>query len=211
MNSATPPTEPESYLTLAGRAEAELKIQRSRFLALVCPVADEKSARDVIAQMERQHHDSRHVCYAWRLGHGDDLCEIRSDCGEPSGSAGEPILNALRHVGVTNVVAVVARWFGGVKLGTGGLGRAYRDTAARALEQAPTRIVRLGKEGDVTFPYSLQKTISRLIAKYDGETLAEKYAEEVAWRVWLPRSAWPAFADEVTEITAGRIRPRAED
>lgn len=210
MNAQERDQPPESFLTLAGRGEAELKVQRSRFLGLAAPAADEQAARAVVAEIENRHHDCRHVCYAWRLGWGDDLREIRSDAGEPSGSAGEPILGALRHAGVTDAVAVVARWFGGVKLGTGGLGRAYRDTAAEALAAAPVRTVRIGLEGELTFPYSLQKSIGKLVEGHRGRIAAEDYGAEVTWRVWLPTAAWDAFGAQVEELSAGRIRPRAE-
>ncbi len=207
----SPDGSPDSYTTLADRGEAETKVQRSRFLALVAPATDEQQARAAIAEMESRHHDCRHVCYGWRLGHGAELREIRSDAGEPSGSAGEPILGALRHAGVTDAVAVVARYFGGVKLGTGGLGRAYRDAAAEALANAPTRIIRLGRRGELAFPYSMQKTIRHLLERREGRIDEESYGEQVRWRVWLPLAAWDGFEAEVREASAGQTKPRALD
>ena len=115
--------QPDSYDTLGDTGRFEQKIQRSRFLAEAWPADTEDAARTVIADMRRRYHDARHVCHAWRLGHGESMVEIRNDDGEPSGTAGEPILLAIRGAGLTETVVAVARYFGGVKLGTGGLGR----------------------------------------------------------------------------------------
>jgi len=206
-----PPADADAFLTLAAAGEAELKVQRSRFMAYVLPAADEAAARAAIAEVARRHHDCRHVCHAWRLGRGADTVEVRSDAGEPSGSAGEPILGALRQAGVTDAVAVVARWFGGVKLGTGGLGRAYRDAAAAALAAAPRREVRLGRRGELRLAYEQQKTLRRLIEEHDGRLEHEDFAADVTWRIWLPLSRWEPFAAALVEVTAGRTKIRALD
>lgn len=203
--------EGPGYDTLAAPATAELKVQRSRFLAEVHPAADEAAARAVVADMAKRHHDARHVCFAWRLGPDDDRTEHRSDAGEPSGSAGEPILNALRQAEVSDAVAVVVRWFGGVKLGTGGLGRAYRDTAAAALEGARRRRIRLGGEVELAFPYSLQKTVGHLLDQHGGRPVNEAYAEGVVWRVWLPAHTLAAFRAAAEDAGQGRLQTKTPD
>ncbi len=195
----------DSILTLAGPASAELKVQRSRFLARTAPAGDEQAARAVVAAMTRQYHDCRHVCYAWRLGREPAVAEIRNDAGEPSGTAGGPILKAIRQAGLTDCVTVVARYFGGVKLGTGGLSRAYGDAARAALDGAPRRTVLLGHDFVCRFPYSLQKTVAHLLAAHDGRTTNENYAQDIEWEIWLPNSRWPAFAAALREATAGAV------
>ncbi len=198
-------TEGPSYDTLSSPGAAETKVQRSRFLAEVHPAANEKEARAFLDAMTRRHHDARHHCFAWRLGHGPNLIEFRSDAGEPSGSAGEPILNALRQADVTDTVAVVARWFGGVKLGTGGLGRAYRQAATEALDQAPRKRVFLGTDLKLQFPYPLQKTASHLLEAHGGHKLAEQYDQAVTWTVWLPDHRVEDFVVIVLDAGRGKL------
>jgi uncharacterized YigZ family protein len=143
---------PDSYTTLAAAGAADLKVRRSTFLAMAAPAADDGAARAVVEELRRRHHDARHVCSAWRLGRGAGLREQRHDDGEPSGTAGEPILQAIRGLDLTDAVVAVVRYFGGVKLGTGGLARAYAAAAQAALAAAPRRTVRLGRRGRLTFP-----------------------------------------------------------
>lgn len=123
------------YRTIASRVEAELEVSRSRFLTIAEPVADESQARDVIAAVRAEHRSAGHHCTAFVLG-ADGATTRTNDDGEPSGTAGHPMLTALKGEGVTFTVAVVARWFGGVKLGTGGLSRAYGEAVHLALADA---------------------------------------------------------------------------
>lgn len=199
---------PDSYLTLADVGRAETKVQRSRFLALAAPAQGEDEARTVLEDMARQYHDCRHVCYAWRLGTAPTTQENRNDAGEPSGTAGEPILAAIRKSDLVDVVVVVARYFGGVKLGTGGLQRAYGQAAALALDQAPTREVLLGREFSVCFPYPFQKTLRHLVDGARGRIRTEDYAGSVTWTVWAPHSTWDGLAAAVIEASAGTVALR---
>jgi uncharacterized YigZ family protein len=202
------PSDPDVFRTLAGRGDAETRIQRSRFLAEAGPAADAESARAFVADLAARHHGCRHVCHAWRLGVGAGLTELRSDGGEPAGTAGEPILAAIRQAGVTDAVVAVARYFGGVKLGTGGLARAYGEAAALALTAAPRREIRLGRRYRLDFPYAHQKTLAHLLQRHGGHVVAEEYGAAVAWRVWLPVAAGDGFVADVIAATAGGIRPR---
>lgn len=134
-----------AYTTLSGPAEAEVEAKRSRFLAHLAPAADEEAARAVIDAARRAHHDARHHCSAFVLG-PDARVERSNDDGEPAGTAGAPMLEALRAAGLSDVVAVVTRWFGGTLLGTGGLIRAYSDAVTAALAEADARGLRVRRE-----------------------------------------------------------------
>ena len=151
MDSPAPPAGgPVACTVLAAGALAEdgwvvheEEVRRSRFLAVLARTPDEEAARAVVATLRRRHHDARHVCSAWILGPGRRRMRSNDD-GEPAGTAGVPMLEALslRDTGggatdLTDVTAVVVRWFGGVKLGAGGLVRAYSDAVSRALDAAP--------------------------------------------------------------------------
>lgn len=122
----------EEYETIAGRVDTEIEISRSRFLTRLERVEDEASARDVIAAVRAEHPRARHHCSAFVLGH-DSRVQRSNDDGEPSGTAGAPMLDALTSSGLSDVVAVVTRYFGGVLLGAGGLTRAYRASVADAV------------------------------------------------------------------------------
>ncbi|GAA1964816.1 hypothetical protein GCM10009817_00720 [Terrabacter lapilli] len=137
MTGPTPstPSRPLRYLTLAAPATAELEVRRSRFICDVAPASSEEAARAFVEQVRSTSRDARHHCTAYVLG--ADGATLRSnDDGEPSGTAGAPMLDVLRGRGLTDVVAVVTRWFGGTLLGTGGLIRAYGDAVSLALDGA---------------------------------------------------------------------------
>ncbi len=199
------PHLPDEFQTLAGLGESEIKVQRSRFLGFAAPVPDEAAARGLLADLTRRFHDARHHCSAWRLGRPPSVQEVRNDAGEPSGTAGEPILGALRKAGVTEAACVVVRYFGGIKLGTGGLARAYGDAAAAAVEAAGTRTILLGRLFRLRFPYPQQKTVSRLLAQHGGRIVQEEFGADVRWVVWLPHSRWRGFASALTEATAAAV------
>ncbi|HEV2846885.1 MAG TPA: YigZ family protein, partial [Thermoanaerobaculia bacterium] len=124
-----------SYLAPGGEARAEIREKGSRFLAVAGPAADEAAARELLASLEREFSDATHQCWAWRLG--EPPRERSADAGEPAGTAGMPILQVLRGAGLSAVMAVVVRWFGGTKLGKGGLARAYAAAAREALQALP--------------------------------------------------------------------------
>ena len=202
----SPAQPPDSYLTLGDAATAEIKIQRSRFIGVASPAADEQDARRFITEQAKRFHDSRHVCHGWCLGIPPERSENRNDDGEPSGTAGEPILTEIRKRDLSQVVVVVVRYFGGVKLGTGGLARAYGQAAAEALEAAPVHEVLEGRTFVVEFPYSRQKTLGHLLDRHAGKVLQEDYGAAVGWTIWLPHSRWQAFAAALTETTAGTVQ-----
>ena len=124
------------YRVPAARASAELREKGSRFLAVVVPVGDEAAAEQALAALAREHRDASHLCWAWRLG--PTARERSHDAGEPHGTAGVPILQVLRGRELADALVAVVRWFGGVKLGKGGLARAYAAAAAAALDVVPT-------------------------------------------------------------------------
>jgi uncharacterized YigZ family protein len=126
-----------TYLTVARDATAEVEDRGSRFLCTLRRVADEDAARDLVAALRREHWDARHHCSAFVLGPGGTL-QRSSDDGEPAGTAGAPMLEVLKGAGVSDVTAVVSRWFGGTLLGAGGLVRAYGDAVRAALAEAGT-------------------------------------------------------------------------
>jgi uncharacterized YigZ family protein len=143
----------DSYKTIAAKSEGLFKDKGSRFVAYAFPVTTEDEIREHLVQVKKEHHSARHHCYAWRLGAEEPAFRIH-DGGEPSSTAGKPILGQLIHFEVTNVLLVVVRYFGGVLLGTGGLINAYRSAAADALSNAEiiTKIIK--KKFRLKFSYN---------------------------------------------------------
>ncbi len=164
----------DTYKTLASPGEAVFTEKRSRFLAFALPVANEEEAKSRVAELRKKFYDARHVCYAYALGF--DASQTRSnDDGEPSGSAGKPILGQLRSFGVTFTLVAVVRYFGGVKLGTGGLAVAYKTAAAEALEAAviEERIVTTALRFAV--PYADADTAMRFVREEGADITLREY------------------------------------
>lgn len=203
---APPPRamDTERYTTLAGEQRHEVpKIKGSRFLATVAPAASDDEARAVVARVRKEHHDARHHAWAYRLGPGAERFRW-SDDGEPGGSAGKPILQALEGRNLTDTVAVVTRWFGGTKLGVGGLVRAYGGAAAAALDLAPVRVVTRTRCIVLAYPYSCSSPVKALLDEFDLVPSGATYAESVRLVIDVPLSRADAFAAAFVDRTAGR-------
>ena len=150
------------YLTLAEPSEAKYTEKMSKFLAFAHPVESTEEAKAVIAGYARKYHDARHVCWAYMLG-SDRKEFLSSDNGEPSGTAGKPILGQINSFGLTNVLIIVVRYFGGIKLGTSGLIAAYREAARLAIEAAEIIEGRDMTTLSLTFPYLAMNDVMKLV------------------------------------------------
>lgn len=154
------------YLTIAAPAEAQYTEKRSRFLAFALPVRDAAEARAAVADLQRRYHDARHVCWAYMLGSArTDF--LSNDNGEPSGTAGKPILGQINSLGLTDVLVAVVRYFGGIKLGTSGLIVAYRTAARMALEAAPAVVRHDMARITFHFPYAAMNDAMKLTRDFD--------------------------------------------
>ena len=142
----------DEYRSIAAPSEGLFKDNGSRFLALAYPVETEEQVKEIVAGLKKQYHDARHHCFAYRLGYKADVWRA-SDDGEPSGSAGRPILGQIDSLGLSDILVVVVRWFGGIKLGIPGLIRAYKTSTADALSQATVVTKLAGKDFRVRFEY----------------------------------------------------------
>ncbi len=162
-----------AYAAPAGESRAEIREKGSVFLAAIGPAADEAAARALLAGLEREFPDATHHCWAWRLG--SPPRERSADAGEPAGTAGMPILQVLRGAGLSDVMAVVVRWFGGTRLGKGGLARAYAAAAREALQGLPVlRKVPTARLA-VEVPYEKVGAVKRLLRPPEIELEAEEY------------------------------------
>ena len=158
------PRNDDTYLTLAGRSDGLYKVKGSKHFSYAFPVTSEEDIKNCLEVIKLAHHTARHHCYAWRLGY--DASRYRTnDDGEPSNTAGPPILGVLKSNSLTNVLVVVVRYFGGTKLGVGGLIDAYRTAAAYAIEEGTivekTRI----KTYVITYPYVRMGDVMSLLKR----------------------------------------------
>ncbi|WP_300114219.1 YigZ family protein [Duncaniella sp.] len=150
------------YLTIASQSEAAFREKMSRFISFAIPVTTAAEAKEYVALYTNEYHDARHVCWAYMIG-SDRKEFLSSDNGEPSGTAGKPILGQINSFGLTNIVIIVVRYFGGIKLGTSGLIAAYREAARLAIEAA--EIIE-GKDMTTlsfTFPYLAMNDVMKLL------------------------------------------------
>lgn len=164
------------FLTIAHPGEATVREKMSRFLAFALHAASAEEARETVARYANEYHDARHVCWAYMVG-ADRMTYLSSDNGEPSGTAGKPILGQINSLGLTDVVVIVVRYFGGIKLGTSGLIAAYREAARLALEDAGTAEGREMTSLSLTFPYMAVNDVMRLVKGYaasDPLTVADQ-------------------------------------
>lgn len=195
-----------SYLTVARTADVEVEVKRSRFLGHVERVDDEEQARAVVERARREHWDARHHCSAFVLG-PDALVQRSNDDGEPSGTAGAPMLEVLRGREVTDVVAVVTRWFGGVLLGAGGLVRAYSDAVRAALDEAGTVERRLSALFDVPAAHADAARLENDLRSRGLTVLGTDYGASALLHVAVPAGEADGFAPLVAALTSGASTP----
>jgi uncharacterized YigZ family protein len=196
----------DAYRTLASQGSARLTRQRSRFLAFVEPAATVDEVEGRLATFRRQYHDATHVCHAYRCRADLGIIARADDAGEPSGSAGAPILQQLEAADLVDVLAVVVRYFGGVKLGIGGLIRAYGAVTAAALSEA-SRIERhLEVALRIRFPIDVNAAVLRAIHRHGARVLDIRYDSEGEATVTVLPSRATLFADSLCEETGARAR-----
>lgn len=187
------------YQTLAAPSQGIIREKMSKFIAFAVPVDSAEAARDVIARITNEYHDARHVCWAYMIG-ADRKQFLSSDNGEPSGTAGKPILGQINSFGLTNIVIAVVRYFGGIKLGTSGLIAAYREAARTAIEAGEIIDVHEMARIEFTFPYLAMNDVMRL-AKADGiRIVAQDFDNTCRMKVEVRLDDAPAFTSRFAAI-----------
>lgn len=183
----------DARLVLERPGRGKLLERASRFLAFASPAESPDQAAGEIARLRREYHDATHVAFAWKVGLRDTGHRRSSDAGEPPGTAGKRIAAAIDSAGVTDTVVVVVRYFGGTKLGTAGLVRAYHEVAARALQAAGRRSVYDAVAVVVTCPYKSVGALLRLLHPPEVLLVEERFGEECVFRLLVHRARLPAF------------------
>ena len=188
-------------LTILKNGMAEFTVQRSRFIANAAAVKSEDESRAFLARIRKEHYDARHCCSAWILG-ADGARQKSSDDGEPGGTAGMPILEVLKRRELTDAMIVVVRYFGGIKLGAGGLTRAYAHAAAIGLDAATLARRILLRRLKVTVGYETLSSVEHWARKKNLRTGEAVYAEKVTLPLLVEPDACDDAIKELTDLTA---------
>lgn len=189
----------DTYLTLARPSEAIFREKMSKFLAFAHPASTVEEAKAVIAQYQKKYFDARHVCWAYMLGF--ERTDFQSnDNGEPSGTAGKPILGQINSFGLTDTVIVVVRYFGGIKLGTSGLIAAYREAARLSLEEAEIVERKVMKQIEFTFPYLSMNDVMRLVKQSDLEILSQQFDNACAMTLAVRADDYDTLTSRLSDI-----------
>ncbi len=195
-------TNSDTYCTIASRERAEISVKASRFIGSVAPASSKEAALAYIQDIRKEFYDATHNCFAYRIG-AEGLNFRSSDDGEPSGTAGKPILFALQKFGASDVVLVVTRYYGGTKLGVGPLARAYADAANAALHLCKKSEVVQTARMRVFCVYEDVSIVQRLLQQY-AVRYEDHYGDAVEFVAEFPRSAVHTFPAILTEATGAR-------
>lgn len=189
----------DTYRSIAGPSQGLFKDSGSRFIALAYPVETEAEVKELLSQARKEYHDARHHCCAYRLGHDGGIWRA-SDDGEPSGSAGRPILGQIDSAGLSDVAVIVVRYFGGIKLGIPGLIRAYRSATADAL--AAARVVEkvAGSWMKLDFPYGSLPAVMKLLKDMSVPQRAQSFGNECSLEAFVRLSAEKDFLERIEKI-----------
>ena len=183
-------------------ADSEFVEKRSRFISHLLPVESEEDARAFIAQVKKQYYDARHNCWCYLIG--ENIVRY-SDDGEPQGTAGQPMLNVFQREGVTNVVCVVTRYFGGILLGAGGLVRAYTKGAKIAVDAAGKSMKRVWTAVYVPCPYPFYERVRLEVAAFGGILRKTDFGAEVELELLFPEGQVSAFLEKLTDLSSGTV------
>ena len=196
-------------LILRHGTSAELVVRKSRFLSEATPVASPEEARAIWRERKSTYTNGGHIVFAFICGPQGGLMGC-SDDGEPSGTAGRPVLEVLKGSGITNVLLTVARWYGGIKLGTGGLVRAYTESAQLALAEAPTTELVPLTRFRLALPYLHYENVRRRLPEFAAEITSEEFAAEVTLTGVMPSANFAAFSGMIRDLTGGAAAPVAK-
>lgn len=192
-----------SSIKIIRTGSSEVIIKKSRFLGTAAYVDNEEDARNMVAEVRKQHYEARHVCYAYSIGDENPSLKF-SDDGEPGGTAGKPILSVIQGSGISNVIIIVVRYFGGVLLGTGGLVRAYSQAAAEAVEAAEKKTICMSCLYDVTLEYGDFDKVKYLLDMNNKVSYEVNYTDKVIVSFSVPEESAEELIKQISEKTAGR-------
>ncbi|UCE67390.1 MAG: YigZ family protein [Candidatus Zixiibacteriota bacterium] len=196
----------DGSLRIKEKCRHEEKVKDSRFIATAIPVNDEKEANTFIAEIKKEFHDASHNCSAWRIGRGNKSIYRYNDDGEPSGTGGRPILKAIEIRELSDICIVVTRYFGGTKLGTGGLSRAYGQLATELLKKCEIEKKYVTNTLEFSVGFDFVGVVHNIIDKFKVDLKDSQYGDDVLFIVEVRSTAYTAFMEKLTEATNGQVQ-----
>lgn len=173
----------KEFYTIEKNVETEIVVKKSKFIANIFYISTNKEAEEKIKEIKKKYFDARHNCFAYRVVENDNIIEKSSDDGEPSGTAGGPMLNILQKNNLANILIVVTRYFGGILLGTGGLVRAYSDALLEALEKTQKVKMVSGLELEVTLSYNNFENFKYYCKNHEINIISTNYNENIVCKI----------------------------
>jgi len=195
--------EKNRYFEPASEGTAELVIKKSRFLGTARRVVSPDEVKEWVRSERERHPAARHVVHAFLIGPPNSEIAGMHDDGEPKGTAGRPVLEVIRGSGLRNVLVLVTRYFGGTRLGTGGLVHAYSDCARAALQNTPRRIVRPEQAVQISFPYGFYDSFLKLAVELECRIVSEQFREAVEVEMLVPEEQLDSFRIRLNDICRG--------
>jgi uncharacterized YigZ family protein len=195
----------DSFLTIAHKRQTELKVKRSRFIATAIPISTRDLAESEYQSLQKHFHDATHNCFAYQTGLGAELSFRYSDDGEPSGTAGKPIYDTILSHEITNVLLVVTRYYGGIKLGTGGLARAYRDSASQVLSESEIIERLILQSFRIIFEHEQTSVVMKTISDFEIVPQGTSYDDRVSMECAIRLSRYEPLCRELVERSRGKI------
>ncbi|MCL4302928.1 MAG: YigZ family protein [Anaerolineae bacterium] len=195
----------QRYPIPAGEARVELHVKNSRFIGRAGCTPSVAAAKAFIEKVKAEEPACSHAVYAFAVGHGASVTHGMSDAGEPSGTAGRPALAVVKGSGLGDVTVVIARYFGGTKLGTGGLVKAYTEAAQAVLAELPLTEKVERRSVQVTLPYAAYDSVKRMVAAHQGQVDGEEFAAQVTLRLTFTADDLPTFEAALAETTSGQV------
>ena len=196
----------DTYKTIVAPAEGLYTEKRSKFIAIALPVSTVEEVKEQLDVYQKKYYDARHVCYAYMLG--PERKDFRAnDNGEPSGTAGKPILGQINSNGLTNILIIVVRYFGGIKLGTSGLIVAYRTAASEAIVAATVIEKTVDEEVTVLFEYPLMNDVMRIVKEEGPAIISQGYDTDCSMTLRIRRSLMPRLRQRLEKVETLRFNP----
>ena len=190
----------DTYASIASRSDGLFKDNGSRFIALAYPVESEGQVKEIVEGLKKEYHDARHHCFAYRIGLDGSLWRANDD-GEPSGSAGRPIRGQIDSAGLSDILVIVVRYFGGIKLGVPGLIRAYKEATADALSQAQITEKIAGSWYRIGFGYDSMPAVMKLVKDLDLPQRSRDFGTDCTMEVRVRLSQQEDFLERISTMT----------
>ena len=200
---------PHSYITIANEFRTEYIIEKSRFIATIAPVSIEEEAQAFIQRISKEFWDATHNCTAYAIGPRQEQ-QRSSDNGEPSGTAGKPMLEVLKKTTITNVAVVVTRYFGGIKLGAGGLIRAYSHSVAKAVQEGPKLLIAPRQIVSLTIDYSYFGSVERQLQTL-GLPYQSTFTDTISLEIYVEPNFVSDLETTITNLTGGNLLWELQD